>query len=194
MAPAYFFIVDHKEVLMTLEEILSLDSGDIARLSKSDIRQASAILRKEVTSRLGKLSRYEKRSGHTPPSLIQYRNNPIRLGKQSLNSYRAYFSNLKKFIGYKTSTVEGAEEHRLEMRERFGDLADDPNFFRALNRFQDKYRKALAGVPSNIVVQMHISQRGRPLRTLRAIKEWKEGQYTPEPFWESDDIDEYEYF
>lgn len=139
---------------MTIQELLDLEVGDVARLDTKQMRSAVNKLKAAAKARAKRLEKYEKREGYTSPALKEWRGIEHRekYAKLNLNQLRNEFQKYSKFLRYKTSTITGTENYREHNKQVFGEEAENPDYMNLFDEFKSMYAAELEGVPSSIII------------------------------------------
>lgn len=183
---------------MKLQDILNIDAGDLAHLTKKELTKINNYLRQVTRSRLKSLHNYEKAYNFESPALKTWKEGEgFKIG-QNLNEKRNEFVKLRKFLSYKTSTVSGIEEYRQNIENKVGEEnANDPQFWNYYAEFKKYIFEAMGYIPSDIILQAFteaVNSNPPNKETLferaESILKGAWGQYTEDirdDFWDFED-------
>ncbi len=140
---------------MTIQDLLNLEAGDVAKLNTKQMRTAVNKLKAAAKARVKRLQKYEKREGYTSPALKKWREMKHRekYTKLNLNQLRNEFVKYSNFLKTKTSTITGLEEYREHNKKVFGENAEDELYMDLYDEFRTRYKAELEGVPSEVVLE-----------------------------------------
>lgn len=134
---------------LKINDIINMSWDDLNSLSAKDLKTVTSRLVSASNKRINRLAKTERGTSSFAYQTVQERGRKFSVRGKSTNEVRQEFSNARRFLKMKTSTVRGWKEYRGEMQSRLTKSLDvdklewsettESKFWKVYRRFEEKH-------------------------------------------------------